>query len=66
MTDLSPVEIVQMREDIARMLCARNIRAHEHPSEDPLQITESDLANVPKHYLHDMVLLITPVKAILQ
>lgn len=66
MTDLTPEQIVTMREEIARMLCARNTRFIKYPYEDPLQISNVDLQAVTDTELQRMVLAITPRTGSLQ
>lgn len=56
---MTPAEIRQKREDIARAICARNIKARAC-SDEVLIITERDLKNVPARALKRMIKLITP------
>ena len=58
--DMTPEEIIEKRTEIARVLCARNIRSLTYPFEEPLQITDDDLKNVPQAALNKMIRMITP------
>lgn len=57
---MTPAEIIEKRFEIARLLCARQIKMKTHPTSKMLKITDIDLDNVPQKMLDDMVRRITP------
>lgn len=58
--NMTPEEIKEKREEIARMLCARKIQLKVYPFAKTLKITADDLKNVPQHLVDKMVRRITP------